>query len=141
MPYQRALEYFQDQIGLPISLGLIYNFNQQAFALLDQLERKLTHRLLVSPLLHADETGINTNGKLQCAKKPTPILPYDFYEPYSILLLRNIKRVAVMRYFAEKSRDVSYPTRTRWYRVDRRQTVIKPHRLAPWYLNPHGGNG
>ena len=64
IPYQRVQEYFQDQMGLPISVGSIYNFNQQAFALLDQFERKLIDRLLASPLLHADETGININGKL-----------------------------------------------------------------------------
>lgn len=63
IPYQRAQEYFQDQMNLPISAGSIYNFNQQAFCLLEQFEQKLIGKLLASPMLHADETGINIDGK------------------------------------------------------------------------------
>ena len=64
IPYQRVQEYFQDQLSLPISAGSIYNFNQQAFALSKQFEQKLIDKLIASPLLHADETGINIGGKL-----------------------------------------------------------------------------
>ena len=64
IPYQRVQEYFQDQLNLPISAGSIYNFNQQAFALSEQFEQKLIDKLIASPLLHADETGINIGGKL-----------------------------------------------------------------------------
>lgn len=64
IPYQRVQEYFQDQLNLPISVGSIYNFNQQAFALLEQFERKLIDHLVASPLLHTDETSINIDGKL-----------------------------------------------------------------------------
>jgi transposase len=63
IPYQRVQEYFQNQLNLPISAGSIYNFNQQAFALLEQFEEKLISKLLASPLLHTDETGINIDGK------------------------------------------------------------------------------
>ena len=63
IPYQRVQEYFQDQMNLPISAGSIYNFNQQAHTLLAQFECKLIGKLLASPLLHADETGINIDGK------------------------------------------------------------------------------
>ncbi len=63
IPYKRVEEYFQDQMDLPISAGSIYNFNQQAFTLLEQFERKLISQLIASPLLHADETGINVGGK------------------------------------------------------------------------------
>jgi len=65
IPYQRVQDYFRDQIGLPISTGSVYNFNQQAFELLAQFEQKLITRLLAAPLLHADETGINVDGKRQ----------------------------------------------------------------------------
>ena len=65
IPYQRVQDYFADQIGLPISTGSIYNFNQQAFELLEQFEQKLIVKLLASPLLHTDETGINIEGKRQ----------------------------------------------------------------------------
>ena len=65
IPYLRVQDYFADQIGLPISTGSIFNFNQQAFALLAQFEQKLIVKLLASPLLHTDETGINIEGKRQ----------------------------------------------------------------------------
>lgn len=64
IPYQRIQEYFQDQLNLPISVGSIYNFNQQAFALLAQFERKLIDHLITSPVLHSDETSINIDGNL-----------------------------------------------------------------------------
>ena len=52
IPYQRVQEYFQDQLNLPISAGSIYNFNQQAFALLEEFEQKLVDHLVAAPLLH-----------------------------------------------------------------------------------------
>ena len=65
IPYQRVQDYFQEQVGLPISTGSIFNFNQQAFELLAQFELNLISKLLASPVLHADETGINVDGKKQ----------------------------------------------------------------------------
>lgn len=64
IPYQRVQEYFQDQLNLPISAGSIYNFNQQAFALLEEFEQKLVDHLVAAPLLHTDETSVNIDGKL-----------------------------------------------------------------------------
>jgi transposase len=49
IPYQRVQDYFQDQVGLPISTGSVFNFNQQAFKLLELFEQKLMSRLLASP--------------------------------------------------------------------------------------------
>jgi len=63
IPYQRVQEQFQDQFQLPISVGSIFAFNQQAYALLEQFELKLTPKMLLSSVLHADETGINIGGK------------------------------------------------------------------------------
>ena len=73
IPYQRAQEHFQDQLNLPISVGSICAFNQQAHALLEQFEQKLVAKLLQAPVLHADETGINIGGKnhwLHCVSNP-----------------------------------------------------------------------
>jgi len=73
IPYQRVQEQFQDQFQLPISAGSIFAFNQQAYALLEQFELKLIAKMLLSPVLHADETGINIDGKnhwLHCISNP-----------------------------------------------------------------------
>lgn len=79
IPYERVQEQFQDQMQLPISAGSIFTFNQQAYALLEQFEQKLIAKMLLSPLLHADETGININGKnqwLHCASNSQWTLYY-----------------------------------------------------------------
>lgn len=79
IPYQRVQEQFQDQLRLPISVGSIYTFNQQAYLALEQFEQKLIVNLLNSRVLHADETGINIDGKthwLHCLASPQGTLYY-----------------------------------------------------------------
>lgn len=79
IPYQRVQEQFQDQFQLPISVGSIFTFNQQAYALLEQFELKLIPQMLLSAVLHADETGINIGGKnqwLHCISNPQWTLYY-----------------------------------------------------------------
>jgi len=79
IPYQRVQEQFQDQLGLPISAGSVFTFNQQAYAALAQFEQKLIAKLLDSRVLHSDETGINIDGKthwLHCISSPQWTLYY-----------------------------------------------------------------
>lgn len=64
IPYDRAAEYFKDQGNIFISSGSLFNFNKEAFKLLEQFESKAKKQLLSSTFLHSDETGININGKL-----------------------------------------------------------------------------
>ena len=63
LPYNRIKEYFADQFGMPISEGSFYNFNQQAYEQLAEFEMICKENLVASTCLHADETGININGK------------------------------------------------------------------------------
>jgi len=70
IPYNRVKEFFTDQMGIPISEGSIYNFNKQAYTQLDTFESIAKNNLIVAPIMHVDETGININGKrhwLHCA--------------------------------------------------------------------------
>jgi transposase len=72
LPYQRIAEYFQDQLGIPVSSGSIVNFNLEAAGLLQDLKlaERIRAPLLQQVVLHADETGINVNGVrhwLHCA--------------------------------------------------------------------------
>ena len=64
VPYERVRDYFADQCGIPISAGSLFNFNKEAYGLLEKFEAIVICRLLAQRLLHADETGINVNGKL-----------------------------------------------------------------------------
>jgi transposase len=63
IPYNRILQYFADQIGVPISEGSIFNFNKEAFEILADFEDRAKQELAASDLVHADETGINIGGK------------------------------------------------------------------------------
>jgi len=64
IPYDRVRDYFADQCDIPVSPGSIFNFNKQAYELLEKYESLLVQHMINRPLLHADETGINVNGKL-----------------------------------------------------------------------------
>ena len=64
VPYNRIEDHFLDQMQMPISAGSVFNFNQEAFERLELFEAWIKEQLIVSSLLHADETGINIGGKL-----------------------------------------------------------------------------
>ena len=79
IPYNRVQEHFQEQLSLPISEGSIFAYNRQAYELLEQFEQKVIVKLLNTRVVHADETGINMNGKnhwLHCVCSPQWTLFY-----------------------------------------------------------------
>jgi len=66
LPYNRIEEYFADQLGIPISAGSLFNFNEQAAALVKAsgAEAAIKKALRTThQALHVDETGINIGGK------------------------------------------------------------------------------
>ncbi len=63
LPYNRIEDYFGDQAGIPLSSGSIYNFNREVYNLLEPFEAKLCNKLKNIDQAHADETGVNINGK------------------------------------------------------------------------------
>ena len=64
IPYNRIEGYFSDQMKIPLSAGSIFNFNEEAYDKLELFDEIAKAKLLSSNLIHADETGININGKL-----------------------------------------------------------------------------
>jgi transposase len=63
VPYNRIQEYFTGQLQIPVSEGSIFNFNKEAYQLLADFENRAKNELAASKLAHADETGINLDGK------------------------------------------------------------------------------
>lgn len=63
IPLERVRNYFEDQAGIRISKGSIANFNTEASNKLDKFEDWAKAQLITSSLAHADETGINVDGK------------------------------------------------------------------------------
>jgi len=63
IPYSRVEDHFLEQMEIPVSTGSLFNFNQEAFERLESFEHWLRRQLILSELIHADETRININGK------------------------------------------------------------------------------
>lgn len=63
LPYKRVQQYFADQLAIPLSEGSLINFNRQAYLRLERFEQIAKDRLAQADVAHADETGININGK------------------------------------------------------------------------------
>jgi len=70
LPYDRIRDQLADQMGVPVSVGSIFNFNKQAYHALDDFEQWAKGQLAQSDLVHADETGININGKVHWLLMP-----------------------------------------------------------------------
>lgn len=65
IPLDRVRDFFNDQMGLPLSKGSVSNFNKEAHKKLMELGfiDWAKKKLLLSPVLHADESGVNVGGK------------------------------------------------------------------------------
>lgn len=63
VPYNRVEDLFFDQTEIPISGGTVYNFNEDAYHRLESFESLVKSKLIASDLIHADETGINMDGR------------------------------------------------------------------------------
>lgn len=63
VPYDRINDHFAEQIQVPVSVGSIFNFNQEAYERLEEFEKLAKQHLINAEFAHADETGINVGGK------------------------------------------------------------------------------
>lgn len=63
IPYERIKYHFESQMGIPLSVGSIYNFNKWVYEHLEDFEKWLIQKLIDTDVNHADETGINIDGK------------------------------------------------------------------------------
>jgi transposase len=98
LPYNRVREYFADQLQVPISEGSLYNFNEQAYTRLTDFEKIAQQQLIREALAHADETGININGKrhwLHC----TSSQGWTHYFPHQKRGLEAMDEAAILPHF------------------------------------------
>ena len=63
IPYDRVSQQLNDSADISISTGSIYNFNCAAYSMLYDFQDWLIATQTKASVLHADETGININGK------------------------------------------------------------------------------
>lgn len=98
VPYKRIEEDFQDQVKIPISAGTVFNFNYDAYHKLEAFEAMVKSRLIESGLCHADETGININGKrvwLHCVSNHL----WSYYSPHEKRGLEAMEEMGVLPHF------------------------------------------
>jgi transposase len=98
VPYKRIEEDFQDQVKIPISAGTVFNFNYDAYHKLEAFESMVKSRLIESGLCHADETGININGKrvwLHCVSNDL----WSYYHPHEKRGLEAMEEMGVLPHF------------------------------------------
>ena len=63
LTYNRMQDYFSEKADMPLSAGSLFNFNREAYTLLENFESVVKRQLILSRLIHVDETGINVNKK------------------------------------------------------------------------------
>lgn len=63
LPYERLANQFDELYEMPLSVGSLVRFNNEAYHLLEWFEGYVKRQLLASQVIHADETGINVGGK------------------------------------------------------------------------------
>ena len=63
IPYGRTAQQINDASEISISTGSIYNFNCEAYSMLAEFKKWLITTQTQASVLHADETGVNINGK------------------------------------------------------------------------------
>ncbi len=98
IPYNRVEENFQDQVGIPISAGSIYNFNKNVYERLEIFEAVVKSNLIEAGLCHADETGINIDGKrrwLHCVSNNW----WTYYFPHEKRGLEAMNAMGVLPWF------------------------------------------
>jgi transposase len=63
IPYNRIQDYFANELKISVSVGSLFNFNQEVADLLTDFEEVCKEALKSSPCILADETGINIDKK------------------------------------------------------------------------------
>jgi transposase len=78
LPFGRLGMFFNDILGQPISPGTFFTYKREAFDRLREFEVWVSCKLRQADLLHADETGVNIEGKRRWLHLVTTDL-YVFY--------------------------------------------------------------
>lgn len=55
IPYKRVADYFINEASIPISVGSLFNFNQEAYDLLEEFDTLAKQQLIKAALAHARE--------------------------------------------------------------------------------------
>lgn len=57
IPYERVADYFINETSIPISVGSLFNFNQEAYDLLEEFDALAKQKLIEAALVHFTAVG------------------------------------------------------------------------------------
>lgn len=63
IPYERISEFFDDVMGIKICSATIIRAERECFGNLEEFETTIREKLIASPVIHCDETGMKVQGK------------------------------------------------------------------------------
>jgi transposase len=63
IPYERISGFFNDVMGIKISSATIIRAERECFQNLEEFENVIKEKLITSPVIHCDETGMKIQGK------------------------------------------------------------------------------
>jgi transposase len=98
IPLDRVTETLESQFGLALSKGSVSNFNIYAYKALEGFEVWLKERLKNVSMLHADETGVNVNGK-GCWLHNLSNLEFTYFFPDEKRGQEAMDRMGVLPFF------------------------------------------
>jgi transposase len=64
LPYERTVQLVEDLFSRTISQGTLYAWNAACFQNLESTEQRIGQAILASEVVHFDETGLRSQGKL-----------------------------------------------------------------------------
>ena len=108
IPYQRLSELFYDLFGHSLSQGTLVNTNRTCFEALKISEEAIKDKIISSPVVHFDETGLYTEGKI-CWLHVASTEDLTYYAPHpkrgkkatdDIGILPNFYGIAVHDFWA-----------------------------------------
>lgn len=65
LPYNKIQSLFNDLFGYPINESTIYSSGEKCYEKLEESEEIIKSKIIASNVVHADETGLRIEGKLQ----------------------------------------------------------------------------
>jgi len=82
LPYKKIQSLFNDLFGYPINESTIYSSGEKCYEKLEESEEIIKSKIIASNVVHADETGLRVEGKLQWMHTATTRLyTYLFVHP------------------------------------------------------------
>ena len=63
IPYDRICEFFYDIMGIKIDFATVIRAERECFQNLGEFENVIREKLITSPVIHCDETGMKVEGK------------------------------------------------------------------------------